>query len=374
MEGEYIISDCMNEKQEEILVIGSQLQKARETLELTLEEVAKELNTDPKVIFDWEEGVSQPTLEQLENLSKIYGRNVDYFLKRTPNPPQNIQFRTKPGQTLRDLSSEARKVISAFDELCRTALELENLLGKKREIKISHTEIPIDQCARELRRVFNKGDAPIRELRSLLENLGIRIFEMPIPRDEFSGFSLWHSEYGPCILINAKEPIGRRNFTVAHELAHLLYGHGPSICHILEIPSKPREEYNANQFAVELLLPRSGILRDFERRRLTRAPTEKELGRMANKWGVSIQALGYRLENLGLVEKGLIDKFLQLEPIPIRRRTRKPSWERVRGEKFVETAFESYQKGFISLGKLASSLGIPVRKAIEEVERRTKVY
>jgi XRE family transcriptional regulator, fatty acid utilization regulator len=362
-----------NSESQTSIIIGNQLRRARELLILTPEEAALELNTSPQDILNWEKEQAQPNLRQLEKLAELYGREIDYFLKQTPAPPEKIEFRGKPGQSLEELAKEAKLVIAKFDELCRTALELENLLNKGREVKLSCFEesVPPKTVAQGLRGILDVGDKPLPDLRERLEGEGVRIFGLPVPEDDFSGFSLWHLEYGPSILLNASEPQGRRNFTLAHELAHLLYRHASSLCHI---PLKLSEvhgniEVKANQFAIELLLPETSAIGDFGRRELSRTPSSKELGQMAGKWGVSIQALGYRLENLGLIEWGHTDTLFELQP-PFLRRPRTPRWEKQLGKEFVGTTFEAYQRGLISTGKLASSLGITVREALKEIERR----
>jgi len=359
----------------EAVIIGAQLRRARELLQLTPEEVAREINVNPQDIIDWEREKSKPHLKQLEALATLYGREIDYFLRETPAPPEKIEFRGKPGQSLRNLSKETKIVIARFDELCRTALEFENLLNKKRVIKLPRfkgSDSP-KIIAQSLREEFNVGDKPLPNLRNHLEDEGIRIFELPTPGDVFSGFSFWHVEYGPCIMLDAKEVKGRRNFTLAHEVAHIVYNHGPSICFItLKYDESLRDlEYNANQFAIELLLPEPGIRGDYEKRNLSRTPLERELAQMASKWGVSLQALGYRLENLGLIKKGFTDKIVEPKPEHFRR-PKTPSWERQLGKTFVETSIEAYQEGLISSGKLAHALQIPIRKALERIEQKGK--
>jgi Zn-dependent peptidase ImmA (M78 family)/DNA-binding XRE family transcriptional regulator len=357
------------------IIIGAQLQRARELLQLTPEEVAQELAVNPEDIIDWEKGESKPNLKQLEYLAKLYGREIDYFLRDTPAPPEKIEFRGKPGQSLRNLSKEAKIVIARFDELCRTALEFESLLSKKQEVRLPrfNESDPPDVVARSMRRKFDVGEKPLPDLRNHLEEQGVRVFELPVPEDFFSGFSFWHSEYDPCILLDAKESKGRRNFTLAHELAHLVYTHGSSLCYI---PIKFREitglEFKANQVAVELLLPELGVAEDFRKRNLSRTPSEKYLAPIAYyKWGVTIQALGYRLENLGLIEKGHIDTLFEPKPhYRGKKGPRTPGWEKQLGKRFVETSIEAYQKGIISIGKLAHTLQIPIEKAMDKVEQK----
>lgn len=360
---------------ERVLIIGSQLSRARELLQLTPEEVAREISVSAQDIVSWEKAKLKPNFKKLELLAKLYGREIDYFLKETPAPPEKIEFRGKLGQNLSSLSKEARIVLARFDELCRTALEFEGLLNKRRDIKLpkfEESKLP-KMVAHSLRRIFDIGDKPLPDLRNRLEDEGIRIFELPVPGDAFSGFSFWHLEYGPCILVNATEPKGRRNFTLAHELAHLLYRHGSSLCYIPLYIGIIYEnvEYKANQVAIELLLPQLGVVENFRKKNISDCPSEPDLAPIASKWGVSVQALGYRLENLGLIKRGVTDKIVESRPTHFRR-PKTPTWERQLGERFVETSIEAYQRGLISTGKLAHSLGITVRKTLEDIERRTR--
>jgi Zn-dependent peptidase ImmA (M78 family)/DNA-binding XRE family transcriptional regulator len=358
----------------EKLIIGTQLKKAREMLQIAPEEAAQEINVSSRDIISWEEGQIQPSLKQLEVLAKLYGREIDYFLRETPAPPEKIEFRGKTGQSLKELSKETRIVLARFDELCRTTLEFESLLDKKREVKLPRFKEPDfpASVAQSLRRKFDVGDKPLPDLKNHLEEEGVRVFELPIPEDAFSGFSFWHLEYGPCILLDAKEPKGRRNFTLAHELAHLVYTHGSSLCFIpIKFGEVTGLEFKANQVAIELLLPGSGVVKDYRKRNLSRTPLERELAQMASRWGVSLQALGYRLENLALIEKGFTDRIVEPKPKHFRR-PKTPSWERQLGKTFVETSIEAYQKGLISSGKLAHALQIPIRKALERVEQEGK--
>lgn len=355
-------------------IISSQLRKARELLQFNITEVAKYISINPDNIERWEKGEEAPSVRQLEMLAKLYGREIDYFLKDTPNPPREIEFRGKSNQTFRNLSKEARDVIARFDELCRTAFEFEQLLNQRREVKFTRfnkSDTP-DKIAESLRKQLSVGNKPIPYLRDILEKEGARIFELPVPSDEFSGLSFWHSEYGPSILINAKELKGRRNFTLAHELAHLLYDDGSSVCYVPDAFHMPREsiERKANQLAIMLLLPAEGIRESFLQKDLSRKPKEQQLGQLAGRWGVSIQALGYRLEDLGLIEKGYTDQLPKTKTYF--RGSRTPRWERQLGKQFVISAMDAYHKGLITSGKLSHALGISFRKTLEEIPKRVR--
>ena len=355
-------------------IIGSQLRKARELLQLSTLDVANDIGISSSVISEWEEETSKPTIKQLETLGRCYGRTIDYFLKETPEIPREIQFRGKPGQSLKNLSKEVKLVLARFEELCRLSLEIESSLKIKFEPNlpvIGHSEKP-DLAAKRLRAKFGLKDVPLKNLRELMENAGLRIFKLPVPEDAFSGFSFRHPSYGLCILVNAAEPKPRRNFTLAHELAHLIYGHSPSICFISPEVGKHqrREEYLANKFAAELLMPESGIRMDFSERGLSIRPSDREIRNMALKWNVSMQALAYRLENLGLIAQGFSEKIAESKPGKFRG-AKGHKWERQLGKRFVNLSFKAYEYGAITSGKLAQTLGLPLRKTIEEIEKHS---
>ncbi|MBI4304404.1 MAG: ImmA/IrrE family metallo-endopeptidase [Chloroflexi bacterium] len=356
-------------------VIGAQLRKAREILQLSRKEVAEHLGISEGDILAWEAERAKPSLQLLEGLTELYGREIDYFLKETPSLPTQIQFRSVTRHSLAELSVEARKVIAIFDELCRASVELEDALGKKPPIRIRHAaknQPPVD-LAKEQRRKWGLNGKPVGNLRNLVAKEGVRIFELVVPRGEFAGFSYRHEDYGPCILLNAKDPQGRRNFTLAHEYAHLLYGDAPLVCEISR-ESKPgpsSDERSANLFAIEFLLPADPIREDFLTRGLSKKPSVQDVGKLAGKWNASVQAIFYRLEDLNLVEKGHADRVLpSFEPLRPRFGPPKtPAWKRRLGETYVSNAVDAYHKGHITLGKLADCLGLPLRKALEVAEK-----
>lgn len=369
-------------KSEEHIIFGDQLRKARETVRFLPEEVAEQLGIHREEILKWEAERERPNLQQLERLAQLYGREIDYFLKETPSAPVQIEFRSVTERSFMELSPEARRVIAEFDELCRTAFELERILGKIRPPEVQRvpkSQSPVD-LARDQRKRFGFGEKPVAKLRDRLTDRGCRIFELVVPAGQFSGFSYWYPDYGPCILINTNDVPGRKSFTLAHEYAHLLYNHAPSVCDISEEgkPGPIGDERVANVFAVEFLLPAEPVCDDFSMRGLTQRPFIQEVGRMAGRWLVSVQAMLYRLEDLSLVERGYARELLASYRPPHLRPPRGPRLERRMyrrvGKPFVSNAIEAYRDGHISLGKLAHSLELPIRTALEVAERHSERY
>lgn len=352
------------------VILGTQLRKAREVVQFPPQEVAARLGIGPEEILDWEADRTRPRLRQLERLAELYGREIDYFLTQTASPPAQIQFRSATPRSFKELSEEARLVIARFDELCRAAFELERTLGKTQPtVQRAAEGLSPNELAAQQRTNFGFGEKPIRNLRNYLTQKGIRVFELPVPSGQFSGFSYWHEEYGPCVLVNASEIPGRRNFTLAHEYAHLLYGHAPGPCAIDEAgPGPADDERLAHLFAIEFLLPAKPVREDFAERGLSLRPSLQEVGSMAGRWQVSVQAMLYRLEELKLVGPGYARDLLASYQPKHFKGPKGPRWRRRLGEKFVENALDAYDEGHISLGKLARYLGLPLRKALEAAE------
>ena len=81
-------------------------------------------------------------------------------------------------------------------------------------------EYQYENEASRLRARFLLGDRLPVDIESLLVDQGIITVYTPMS-DSFSGMCLKYDEQTNFILINSTMPMGRQNFTVAHELYHL---------------------------------------------------------------------------------------------------------------------------------------------------------
>lgn len=99
----------------------------------------------------------------------------------------------------------------------------------------------------------------------------------------------------PSIEYNVSEPPVRQRFTVAHELGHFALGHedAPRDAGNFQSSGDPRER-QANKFAAELLMPASLVIHYYQ------SGVANSVEALANMFGVSKDAMGYRLINLGL--------------------------------------------------------------------------
>lgn len=147
--------------------------------------------------------------------------------------------------------------------------------------------------------------------RSLFHKLGI-VTVFKEMSEVFSGMSVKIADY-KFILINSTNPIGRQNFTICHELYHLIVQEDFTIhrCNTGEFNKRDKTEYDADRFASYLLMPEDGIIDiipDEELKKKNRITLPTFL-KIEQYFSCSRTALIYRLDCLDLIDKGKYEEF-----------------------------------------------------------------
>lgn len=120
----------------------------------------------------------------------------------------------------------------------------------------------------------HQGGAPV-DITALANDLGLSVYDDDDLPAGTSGkicrVSTNESPSGYSILVNANESYGRKRFTVAHECAHYLLhrskiGDGLSDDAMYRSDKmNSKEEFEANNLAADLLMPRDLIRREMEK-------------------------------------------------------------------------------------------------------------
>jgi Zn-dependent peptidase ImmA (M78 family) len=130
--------------------------------------------------------------------------------------------------------------------------------------------------------------------------------------DDLSGF-LYRDRKRTVIGVNADHHANRQNFTIAHELGHILL-HDFHDVHVdrkfkvwlrSEASSKgtDTEEKEANLFAAEFLMPARLLAKDVEQIGSIDLSDEAAIQDLAERYGVSTQAMTFRLAYLGYIQQ-----------------------------------------------------------------------
>jgi Zn-dependent peptidase ImmA (M78 family) len=144
-----------------------------------------------------------------------------------------------------------------------------------------------EAAAEALRSQWGLGELPVKNMITLLESKGIRVYSLAIDAKEVDAFSMWYGGK-PFVFLNTYKSAEHCRFDAAHELGHLvLHRHGQS--------HGPELEREANAFASAFLMPRKSILSH-----APKAATIPALVRHKKYWNVSVAALNYRMHSLGL--------------------------------------------------------------------------
>jgi len=155
---------------------------------------------------------------------------------------------------------------------------------------------PTDDAERILAEVWD-GGLPVDPVR-IARALGIRVLNAHLDPD-VSGALVKERQQDPAILLNAADSPNRQRFTCAHEIGHFVKrSDKPEEYEYIDrrdalaSTGRNQDEIYANQFAASLLMPAKDV------RRLV----EEGLSdlQMAIRFDVSLEAMQYRLKNLGL--------------------------------------------------------------------------
>jgi Zn-dependent peptidase ImmA (M78 family) len=159
---------------------------------------------------------------------------------------------------------------------------------------------------------FRKGngldkDSPVNII-ELLYSIDVVTVFMPLSGG-FSGMSQKTGDYR-FMLINTNHSLARQNFTICHELYHLFYQREftSMICSTEQFDEKDIEEYKADCFAADLLLPKFGLTGEIPPEELRfNSISLKTLLKIEHKFRCSRAALLYRLKNMKLIDSTFFD-------------------------------------------------------------------
>jgi len=344
--------------------LGQRIRVARTALSITQQELARDAALPaPQVVSQIEKGEREVKAWELVNIARVLRVDIATLLQdQEPAPRAVVLWREGP--------VEEREIREAeFVQACERYALLERLCGQ-----CVASELPSwpDEPARLTferasamadlaREQLGLGSRPSSALQGVLEErYGVKIWCRPL--GTHGSAACTRDATGPAILINADEVPWRRNFSVAHELFHLLTwersarGRRDSGERLPE-----RVEQVANTFASALLLPESVLRPAVERRIHEQRLGMPDIVELAREFDVSADALLWRLRNLGILSAETVESIRNSEAFRALDRSSRPAhWARPPDlpERYVRLGFTAYLKGSLSRARLAEFLGV----------------
>ena len=375
--------------------LGRRLQEARKARGLTQQEVADSLGFARTTVTALEKGERRTRPDELIQMARLYGRPVgDFVGERAPISDFTVQFRASVANLdSRQSQDELRQGVESFKRLCEDYLYLENL----NETPFSRNYPPqyptggtTPEAAAEDVASFEQnrlgfGDGPLLNLRDALENdVGLRVFSIDLP-SRVAGMYSYTDQLGGCIAVNARHPLDRQRWSLAHEYAHFLTDRYRSEVTILGGDSRPRPgERFADAFARFLLMPAAGLRRRFNEmsRAVSGKITAAEICRLAHQYFVSVEAMMLRLEELRLLPGGTWE-LLRDRGFKVREAQSQlglsphPRDERALPLRYRYLAALAYEKGKLSEGELARLLRVDrvtARRLVQELGQSSLLH
>jgi len=363
-----------------------------ETSGLDVPQLSEKLKVSEEIIRKWIKGEKCLTLKQLENLAKYTKRPLSVFF--LPSPPKEKplpkDYRLLPGregifsvETLLAIR-EARKLQKIGKFL------LENLgISTKPNIKPINLNNNPYKIAQEYREIFQIDEEIQKKwrntyeafnfLRKEIESLNIFVFQISMPVEDARGFTLTDEE--PFIIVvNSKENIEPRLFTLIHEFAHTLLRESsidlPEESLVQEKIEFNRVERWCNEFASEFLFPQSIAKRVFEENKPILFEKET-LRKLSKTYKISKTMLLYNAVKLGYLNREkyeeIVKKIRFYEHKGFIRPERRCVTEK--GEKFISLVESNLEKGNITFDQVLEYLGVKVRhyeKILQFIKRLRK--
>ena len=258
----------------------------RETIGYDIESAAKKIGVKPERLADWEKGVARPTVKKLFKIANVYKRPfASFYFSAPPTHWDEPYDKLNDWRTLPE-SGSAKKSPSLVLELREAARRREILIDLAEEMDEELPEFdtvrqpgePPAALAKRVRVILGKSvedqkscktqaDA-LRMWRQAVESLGVLVFQTgffgghyPVDiKKDMRGVAL-HFDRLPIIIMNSKDSVTGRIFTIMHELGHLILRQS-GLSNFTDYEGPVADEVFCNELAGELLVPSVQLLEE----------------------------------------------------------------------------------------------------------------
>lgn len=342
---------------------AKRLLQARQKAKLSMEKLSEKMNgiVTKQAISKYEKAKMMPSSTILIAMAEALNVDLDYFFRPfTFELDQfKVSFRKKSDTTVGD---QKALEVQIQDEVERY-LEIEEILDIKhddnliKELKPEHPLASRDdmmECAKNVRRAWKLGQAPIANTQELLEAHGIKVL-LTVAPDNFWGVSGMVNDNTPVIVLNSNDPhIEHRRLTAFHELCHLLYNK-----YFSEELTAHEKENLCNSFANEMLLPGETLINLFCGKNKIAIV---ELISLSINYGISVDAIVYKLKDLGIIgEKRYRGFCIQKSTRPdFKKYIEDSRYKEETTTRFQTMVYSALAQQMISTSKAASLLGVSI--------------
>lgn len=278
-------------------VLASRLKQLRVARGLSLDALAVAMGgvVTKQALSKYERSQAMPTPRVLTALARALGVKAMNLVTAPGVAIEVVAFRKASGLGRK----ESARVEGLAETLLERRIHLQELTGEG-----DGTDIPVrglratsvagsEKAAAAMRERWTLGCDPLASVTEALEEHHVHVLEIEAgPR--FDGLAAVARRpsgevAGAAVVSKRGVPGERQRFSLAHELGHL----------VMHTPAGVDAEKAAHRFAGAFLAPAETLLRDVGQKR--RAVSIEELRLLKRRYGVSLQALVYRLRDLTVI-------------------------------------------------------------------------
>ncbi len=267
------------------LITKGMLVWARKRTLGSLDDAAKYLKIDKIKLEAWEEGKSQPTFNQAQDIARKLKIPFGYLYLSEP-PDESLplpDLRVKPGTPSKNPSPDFLEIL--YDAMRKQEWYRDYLIAEDADpvpfVNRYTMASPVETVAEDIRQTLNLDEKFRRKTRNQedfytklveqVESSGVLVLRNSIVGNntkrkldpkEFQGFAM-PDTLAPLVFVNQSDYLSARIFTLMHELVHIWMGiAGVSIQDYLEKPTKQdeRTQRRANEIAAEILVPAKDLI------------------------------------------------------------------------------------------------------------------
>jgi Zn-dependent peptidase ImmA (M78 family)/transcriptional regulator with XRE-family HTH domain len=356
--------------------LGKKLRKAREQLGINITDAATRLGYPSyQTLSKIESGEREVKVSELSTFAKIYFCKISDFLEPVAirEKAPELLWRKAPGGTKKkELEAKIFKYAEqgAFLEKVLGIKQKDNLHNLKAIPDQAKTDDDISDLSNTVSDLLGLGKRPAFSLQKVLEqDYSIKVLYYDLG-DDGSAASMVDPEMGPVIVINSKEVPWRRNFDLAHELFHVITWDFASPDILKNANTFKDMEKKADLFASNLLLPSAEVEKELHSKSKEGRLTFGDIVDISIDFGVSAQALVYRMRSLRMITW---DQATKIANAPeLLERNKKAREHEAReipvSERLCSLAVRCLRKGHISRGRFAEIVQIERPEIDEYIE------
>ena len=322
-----------------------------------------------QALSKYERGLSRPSQGVLRSMAKALEVTTARLIEADPIQVDIRAYRRKARMGRREMERIENLTTVHLEDRVR----LEDVLGLTPAPARSVPRIPVERvvdaedAAAKVRSAWGLGEDPIASVIDTFEEHHIHVIEVEAS-DAFDGISAVargrrSRVLGAAVVIRKGLPGERQRLSLTHELGHL----------VLRLAEGVEEEKAAFRFGAAMLAPAEAVRRDVGSHR--RHVDLQELLLLKRRYGMSVQALLYRLRDLGIISEGQyksgcvdINKMGWRRAEPMALEPEQPMWLRQNVLRAVSEGVLSTREGEEMLGEAVSKKPAP-----SLVERRVLI-